>query len=504
MARVVTVFLVACFSFGTSQDLTTVMNFEKFFRMEEELLTLSDLIVKQELRNHEEDVHKFANITGMLENVKTIHKDIGRNVVGYISHPINQFHLTRRLYHEWREILQLILNSDTCVKALKVKLQNIEENVPNKDVFNTIASTISALQLYKSLTIEQIMSGDVTGVKPLQRLSLSDAFDIANSAYEMDDTYYAIKWFRYIVDEVKENRISDIDDQISSSAVFHLLSNAYFKAGLVKEAQTTLADLLRLDPKNVAAKRNLEYLQTSKSSADPSELKPRKPSKKSRRLYEELCKSEQKMVISKSSRLKCVYFPLRNPVPYMKTGVRAEVVNGRPQIIVLYDMLDKGTAMAISYMGYKKLMDSSTVRGYSQVKHNAAVYDTTYWKWIPNLQAKFSELKLSHFPRVFFSYRTFNIGTEGQMMDYEPEEQSPVVGNFISFLTDSTVGGELVFPMSKIKIPVTKGNVVFAETRAQMGICPVYYGSQWYGSQTLFERIPSGMCPLKKRVPKFY
>lgn len=64
MARVVTVFLVACFSFGTSQDLTTVMNFEKFFRMEEELLTLSDLIVKQELRNHEEDVHKFANITG--------------------------------------------------------------------------------------------------------------------------------------------------------------------------------------------------------------------------------------------------------------------------------------------------------------------------------------------------------------------------------------------------------------------------------------------------------
>lgn len=32
--------------------------------MEEELLTLSDLIVKQELRNHEEDVHKFANITG--------------------------------------------------------------------------------------------------------------------------------------------------------------------------------------------------------------------------------------------------------------------------------------------------------------------------------------------------------------------------------------------------------------------------------------------------------
>lgn len=63
MAPVLLVFVLSCLAFGVSQDLTSVMNFEKFFRMEEELLTLSDLIVKQELRSHEEDVHQFANIT---------------------------------------------------------------------------------------------------------------------------------------------------------------------------------------------------------------------------------------------------------------------------------------------------------------------------------------------------------------------------------------------------------------------------------------------------------
>lgn len=63
MARVAMIFFLSCLSFGTSQDTTSVMNFEKFFRMEEELLTLSDLIVKQELRSHDEDVHQFANIT---------------------------------------------------------------------------------------------------------------------------------------------------------------------------------------------------------------------------------------------------------------------------------------------------------------------------------------------------------------------------------------------------------------------------------------------------------
>lgn len=63
MARVAVIFYLSCLSFGTSQDTTSVMNFEKFFRMEEELLTLSDLIVKQELRSHDEDVHQFANIT---------------------------------------------------------------------------------------------------------------------------------------------------------------------------------------------------------------------------------------------------------------------------------------------------------------------------------------------------------------------------------------------------------------------------------------------------------
>lgn len=53
----------------------------------------------------------------ILEDVKAIHRDIGRDVVGYISHPINQFHLTRRLYNQWREVLQRILDSDTCVKG---------------------------------------------------------------------------------------------------------------------------------------------------------------------------------------------------------------------------------------------------------------------------------------------------------------------------------------------------------------------------------------------------
>ncbi|XP_022322338.2 prolyl 4-hydroxylase subunit alpha-1-like [Crassostrea virginica] len=504
MAPVLLVFMLSCLTLGVSQDLTSVMNFEKFFRMEEELLALSDLIVKQELRSHEEDVHQFANITSILEDVKAIHRDIGRDVVGYISHPINQFHLTRRLYNQWREVLQRILDSDTCVKALKVKLQNIADNVPDKDVFNTIASTISALQLYKGLSVEQIMRGDITEVRPLQTLTLADAFAIAQTAFEKDDMFYAIEWLKYIVGEVKDNRISDIDDRVTATAVFHMLSNAYFSAGLVKEAQTVLADLLRFDPKNVAAKRNLEYLSNSKPSSKISELKPKSPSKKSRRLYEELCRAEEKLIISKSSKLKCLYLPLRNGIPYMKSDVRAEVVNGRPLIVVMYDMFDNGTAMAISYMGYKKLMESSTVRRYSEVKHNAAVYDTTYWKWVPNLQAKLGELKLSRFPRLFFSLRTFNIGTEGELKNKEIGDQSPVVGSFITFLTDPTLGGELVFPMSKVKIPVIKGNVVFAEIRAQMGICPVYYGSQWYGSQTLFEKISSNICPQEQRVPRFY
>lgn len=113
--------------------------------------------------------------------------------------------------------------------ALKVKLQNIEDNVPNKDVFNTIASTISALQLYKGLTVEQIMRGDITEVEPLQRLTLADAFAIAQTAYEKDDMFYAIEWMKYIIEEVKSHRISDIDDKVSSSAIFHMLSNAYFR-----------------------------------------------------------------------------------------------------------------------------------------------------------------------------------------------------------------------------------------------------------------------------------
>lgn len=64
-------------------------------------------------------------------------------------------------------------------------------------------------------------------------------------------------------------------------------------------------------------------------------------------------------IISKSSKLKCLYFPLRNGIPYMKSDIKAEVVNGRPLIIEMYDMFDNGTAMAISYMGYKKVTQTT-------------------------------------------------------------------------------------------------------------------------------------------------
>ena len=117
--------------------------------------------------------------------------------------------------------------------ALKVKLQNIADNVPDKDVFNTIASTISALQLYKGLSVEQIMRGDITEVRPLQMLTLADAFAIAQTAFEKDDMFYAIEWLKYIVGEVKDNRISDIDDRVTATAVFHMLSNAYFSASFL-------------------------------------------------------------------------------------------------------------------------------------------------------------------------------------------------------------------------------------------------------------------------------
>lgn len=96
-------------------------------------------------------------------------------------------------------------------------------------MFNTIASTISALQLYKGLTVEQIVRGDITEVEPLQRLTLADAFAIAQTAYEKDDMFYAIEWMKYIIEEVKSHRISDIDDKVSSSAIFHMLFNAYFR-----------------------------------------------------------------------------------------------------------------------------------------------------------------------------------------------------------------------------------------------------------------------------------
>lgn len=114
---------------------------------------------------------------------------------------------------------------------MRVKLQNIVDNIPEEKQFNYIAYRISKLQIFQKLSPADIMKGTISGMQPEEPMNISDAFDIGKAAFDNEDYYTAIDWLEYIDEQLKSNKHKESD--INRTTVLSKLSSAYFKVSLI-------------------------------------------------------------------------------------------------------------------------------------------------------------------------------------------------------------------------------------------------------------------------------
>ncbi|XP_052079754.1 prolyl 4-hydroxylase subunit alpha-3-like [Mytilus californianus] len=489
-----------------SELFTTYVNFERYFQMEEELIVLTDLVIQQERIIHGEDVHNFNNITHTIDEAKSIHMQHVDDIETYLSHPINTFRLSRRLAQNWKQIIGQMMETDTCVKALRVKLQNMEDNIPDDQQLTEIANSVLNLEQFHNITIGELLVGEINGHLPHEPFTLGDLVYIAKAAYDTEQYYYTITWLRHVIDEIKLRRIDDVDGEYAKAAVYSLLASAYFKIGHIRPAAELTDEILSFDPDNVKAQRNKIYFDTVEQTNPKSITKP-KPSEKVKRLFNKICNQDVKQKISKE---KCLYFPLRNKMWYMRSDIKAEVLKNKPLIIYFHDLIDNKTANALRYMGYETLMNSTSRYRYSYPRQSSIVYDNTNWGWVQKLKEKFYSMDISNKLVTKSKFNVMNIGLEGSIR--KPQKNiypyplgSLVVGSFIVSLSERTLGGDLVFPLANTKVSINKGDGLFYEETTLLTMCPVAYGSQWYGFQYLYQ-VPYShkICPPKRHVRKGY
>lgn len=468
---------------------TSYVNMEKLYTLEDELISVSDLVLNQERTLHgDEDPHGIYNTASIAEKVKDIHRLLisNTNFTSYLVHPINIYHMTKRLANEWNKVISTLENSKSCAKAMRLKIENIADNLPSeKHLRRVCRSIINLVDLY-NISVEDVMSGTISGVQALSSLSLDDAFEFARVAYEMKKFKQVVDWLNVVTSRFKQELTS-----FQLTSAMNLLSSAYLKLQSTDKALSTLEATLKIEPNNVVAQRNRQYVLTviREGGTKPDSQKAEETSQK-QLLVRSYCSSEEKVVVKRGSRGYCTYMASRRQGWFERPKIKAEVYSTSPLILLLRDFTNTSQQKAVARIGHNQMRDILSKDYYTHPDglSGLAVVDNTYWQWIPEIQRRLEDIKLTDSSPSSANFLVRNVGMEGLKMSNLYPAAYRRLGTFILFLSEPTHGGGgVVFPFAKTKVPAENGSVLFYESKLQnqVSLCPLLVDTQWIG-----------VCPL--------
>ncbi|XP_033727893.1 prolyl 4-hydroxylase subunit alpha-2-like [Pecten maximus] len=479
-------------------DFFSYINLEKYFFIEEELIGLANAIVEMERKSHsEDDIHQIFHHSRIIQHAKSIHMDVVQ-YEDYLAHPINVFHLTKRLACDWRHTITSLLQSSICVNDLKVKLLDIEDNLPTDDAFYNITYAVLGLQVFQGYSIEDMMEGSVDGIQPHEPVTLGDAVDFGISAYTQGCHDRAISWLEFVVTKIGNSK--DNIGRHSIGMLFSNLATVYLRNNDADKALEITDRFLKLVPDSSIAKQNKAYFEM-KISKREKKRKPRMTVSKFTRLREGLC-SGAISLHEKKRRGRTVRLDTWDESALTrKYRFDAIVMRRRPLIVVLPGMISDDTTANITTLGYDRMFQKAiTANKYGDPKFRVRVNDTS-GPFTIAVQEDLSQIKLTRYPPQQTKFEVLNAGLDGIYSTASKKRFThSFSGTMLAALSDFTLGGEVVFPFSKTILKLNKGDVVFYEAGAVMSICPVMYGTKWYGTMGVWESLPNGVCGLEHRV----
>lgn len=505
------VVLLGLASVVTGGPFSSIVNLEKLYTLEDELIAITDVILKQERYQHQgEDVHDFEKIESKIERAKAIHRKVGgentttQNISEYVLHPINIFHLTKRLATGWSSIVRILQESNSCIKPMRHKVDNIGDNIPTEDQLLTVGKSIIYLQTIYDISIDDLIKGKIFGNTSLEPLSLDDQYTFARAAYESEDLDLAVDWLLKVI----SNYANESNVDFSMTSALNLLSSIYFKLKRTDDALATINKILENDPENMIALRNRKFMSNKKDTNEEGETSLDNQERK-HKLTMELCSGQTEKNVSRQSNLKCVYLPERDQAMFTRPNVKAEIINYKPFIIIFHNLTNNHMQNATLQTGQEMMRDfmydENRYRnryGMERIKINNHHFDKE--KLIPMLQDKLHNVQLTRLQPTRSNIVVRNIGMEGYTTKdiVHPVVERFYFGSFIIFLSEVEHGGEIVFPFSKTKVKPIKGSVLFYEKKAhkQWRVCPVVLDTEWIAEYPLYDPVNRNICHKEKII----
>uniref|UniRef100_A0A0B7AZG0 Prolyl 4-hydroxylase alpha subunit domain-containing protein n=1 Tax=Arion vulgaris TaxID=1028688 RepID=A0A0B7AZG0_9EUPU len=494
------------------------VNLERYYVIEENALSNADVLLRDdyfgtddEEEEEEEHLQHAPNLTtfrSVIDEAKAVHRLAGPDLKTFLAHPINVYHLFRRLDNGWRKGLELLLQTTPCKKwnlpLIVGRLRYLIENLPGSDELGHVVEYIAKVQNMYEINVKDIVDGRIGGTLALKPLTIAEQFEIVKILHEKDDMRTTLKWLHAINEQLPQLSSAQREGlNFSKTDILNLMASAYYDMRQVSNALEVTEKALELDPTNrIAISNHLFFTNKLAIQMDKSEPSlTRTFSGKQISKYERLCgRKKQRKVTKKKCRLIRVGF----------MHYKMEPISYKPNIVVFHDVIRNKTSDTLKNYAHETQSDLAWISeetfqspkfsvdlNLDKLTENSVKQET---KILLDQVSTLSSL-VNEKPETLQQLQVFNVGLEGIHLKHHWSEMhlySPPVkkwrkeaGAYFVFLNDVKIGGEIVFPDNNIILHPEKGSVLFYyHSKVSLhSFCPVIGSSLWVAVQPIQEHL---------------
>ncbi|CAG5130716.1 unnamed protein product [Candidula unifasciata] len=492
------------------------VNLEHYYVIEENALSNANVLLRDDYfgadeeeleEDHEKHTPNLTSFISVINEAKAVHRLAGPHLESFLAHPVNVYHLFRRLDSGWREGLQLLLQSKPCRKwnlpMIVGRIRYLIDNLPGREESGRVVDYIAKLQNIYGIPVKDIVRGRIGGVQALKPLTVEEQFEIVKVLHDKDDMRTALVWLQQIYEHMSGLTLeqkSSLD--FKQTDILNLMSSAYYAIKHVSKALETTEQVLALDPNNGIAASNLIFFknklaiekeknETGLNNAELNTVSVRKQLPK----YERLCGRKRQKATRKRCRL------VRIGLIFYKV----EPLHYKPPIVIFHDIIRSKTADVLKSYAHDTQTEQAWISEETfsppelGVVLNLQEMTTSSMK-NETISLKKHLLSLSSLaegePEAWDQIQVINVGLEGMHLREHrrnlrlnpPEKQGKYrkeAGAYYIFLNDVKIGGEAVFVDENIVVHPEKGSVLFYyhSKTSLHSFCPVIGSSLWVAVQ---------------------
>ncbi|XP_050536109.1 prolyl 4-hydroxylase subunit alpha-1-like [Daktulosphaira vitifoliae] len=486
----------------------------------EELLETESVLLRTLHQYISDQEQRIASLKKHAYDYEKEHKIAAKDITNYLSNPINDYLLVKRLTSDWYKTEKLM--QDPYYDAAMKNLTQYREllKFPTEEDLSGAATALMRLQDTYKLDTSSVARGELNGIQYSTQLTAGDCFELGRQSYNGRDFYHTELWMNEALRRHEEERSNSTTDRWE---ILEYLAYSTFMQGNLKKALQLTNELLVLFPNHERALGNRAYYEAAikngtkdmeKSDSNQRSMGSTSLDPEERDRYQMLCRNEKLMSVKESSKLHCRYTTKNNQAFLIIAPLKEEEAFLSPRIVLYHDILYNNEIDVIKRLAQPRLR-RATVQNYKTGELEFADYRISKSAWLKEHEdnvianvAKRVETMTGLTTETAEELQVVNYGVGGHYdphYDFARREETNAfkslgTGNRIAtvlfYMSDVAQGGATVFPWLGVALKPVKGTAAVwfnlypsgnGDLRTRHAACPVLQGSKWVCNKWLHE-----------------